>query len=56
MLKNQQVHMCDKLLAEDFVTNAEDIVNMTGTIMETEDFFENVYNIFDDLLLVTKIT
>jgi hypothetical protein len=48
--------MCDKLLAEDFVTNAEDIVNMTGTIVETEDFFENVYNVFDDLLLVTKIT
>ena len=49
MLKNEQVYMCDKLLAEDFVTNAEDIVNMTGTIAETEDIFENIYNIFDAL-------
>jgi len=29
---------------------------MTGTIFQTDDRIENIYNIFDQMLLITKIT
>ena len=56
MLKNEQVHRCDRLLTFDLVANLEELSNVTGTIVDTGDFYENVYNVFDALLLITKIT
>mmetsp|Transcript_32858 Transcript_32858/g.50237 ORF Transcript_32858/g.50237 Transcript_32858/m.50237 type:complete len:353 (+) Transcript_32858:327-1385(+) len=62
MLKDDEVNYCDRLLAFDLIDNGEQILNLTGTIVTTMSFsdtqalIENVYNIFDDLLLATKIT
>jgi hypothetical protein len=46
-LKDPEVHKCESLIENDYVTNAQDIVNMTGVILETDDRFENIYNVFD---------
>lgn len=56
MMKEKSIYTCDKLVADELISNAEQIVNKTGTIFNTEDNIENVYNGFDLLLLITKIT
>lgn len=43
------------MVAVDYVDNAKQIANKTQTIFVTSDLFENIYNIFDDLLLLTRI-
>jgi hypothetical protein len=48
--------MCENLVEIDFIENAEQIVNLTGVILITEDSYENIYNLFDNALLVAKIT
>jgi hypothetical protein len=48
--------MCDKIIAEEFIFNAERLVNKTGVIFNTTDFFENMYYIFDAALIITRIT
>ena len=48
--------MCDKILAEELIFNSERLVNKTGVIFETEDFFENMYNLFDAALIITRVT
>jgi hypothetical protein len=55
-LKDKEVLTCENLIENDYITNAQDIVNMTGVIRDTDDNLENIYNYFDQLLLITKIT
>jgi len=55
-LKDDEVLTCENLIEYDYIPNANAIVNMTGTIFQTDDRIENIYNIFDQMLLVTKIT
>ena len=54
--KDHTVKKCEMIIQDNFITNAEDIVNMTSVIINEEDIFVNIYNVFDQLLLVTKIT
>jgi len=55
-MKNNETYICENLIQNDFTANAKQIGNMTGVMIETKDFFENIYNLFDTMLLVTKIT
>jgi len=56
IMKSEQTYICENLIKIDFLENADQIVNMTGVIIQTSDLFENIYNLFDTALLVTKIT
>jgi hypothetical protein len=56
ILKTEETLVCENLIQRDFITNANQIVNMTGVIIQTRDIFENIYNLFDNALLVAKIT
>lgn len=56
ILKTGETHTCERLIQEDFIHNANQIVNMTGVIIGTKDTFENIYNLFDNALLMAKIT
>ena len=56
ILKTGETHTCERLIKDDFIHNANQIVNMTGVIIGTKDTFENIYNLFDNALLVAKIT
>lgn len=55
ILKSDETFICENLIQDGFILNANQIVNMTGVIFSTEDFYENVYNIFDNALLFAKI-
>lgn len=55
ILKTEETFTCENLISDDFITNADQIVNMTGVILQTDDIFENIYNMFDIALLVAKI-
>ena len=54
--KDPSVQRCESIVQDDYITNAQDIVNMTSVIWNEEDTFVNIYNMFDQLLLITKIT
>jgi hypothetical protein len=56
ILKSEETFICERLIQDDFIHNANQIVNMTGVIIETKDTFENIYNLFDNALLMAKIT
>mmetsp|Transcript_13315 Transcript_13315/g.22619 ORF Transcript_13315/g.22619 Transcript_13315/m.22619 type:complete len:163 (-) Transcript_13315:88-576(-) len=56
MLKNEKVYVCDRLVAYDLVSNAEQIMNKTGSITQASSSVESTYEFFDLLLLITKIT
>jgi hypothetical protein len=56
IMKTEETFICENLIQIDFISNADQIINMTGVIIQTEDIFENIYNLFDISLLVAKIT
>jgi hypothetical protein len=56
MTKDENMYMCDKIVAEDLVLNVQQLVNLTETMFQEEDFYKSVFILFDDLLLVAKIT
>ena len=39
ILKTGETHTCERLIQEDFIHNANQIVNMTGVIIGTKDTF-----------------
>lgn len=45
--KMPAVKKCETIIQDDYITNAQDIKNMTGVILDEEDRFVNIYNIFD---------
>lgn len=45
--KDPSVLTCENIIKNDYITNAEDIVNMTSVIWHEEDIFTNIYNMFD---------
>lgn len=55
MIKNNHTHMCDDILANQWAPTFEKVINVSETLGQMEDFYEIVYVIFDDLLLITNM-
>ena len=56
MLKNNDTRMCDYLLGDDIIQDGELVVNISSTILNEIDFYRIMYLLFDDALVVTRIT
>lgn len=56
MLKNEDTRMCDYLLGDDIIQDGEQLVNISSSILVEYDFYKILYLLFDDLLVVTRIT
>lgn len=55
MTKDKNVYQCERLIYEDIIGSANDIFNISGTMIATESGIENVYNLFDLLNSATRI-
>ena len=47
---------CDRLIGDELVDNVKKVMNMTETIFQQSDFYKIVYMMFDNGLLITRIT
>lgn len=54
--KNTSFKNCETIVAEDMTKNVENIVNKTGSLLEINDVYENVYNVFDIMMYTTRLT
>ena len=54
--KNQNFALCEEIVAEQLIVDADRVINKTGTIWETANVYENVYNVFDVAMYATRMT
>lgn len=54
--KDEFVWQCEKLLMEDIIDEAELLANMTITTLITPDIYQNVFNAFDIVKIMLRMT
>jgi hypothetical protein len=55
-LKDRDTYICDEILYNELIVNFEKVVNLSESIPLEQDPYQAIYIVFDDLLLLTKIT
>ena len=56
MTRDPDFDACDRLVGDELVANIKKVQNMTDTILMEEDFYKIIYLLFDNGLLITRIT
>ena len=55
MLKNDNTRMCDDIIANEVAPTMTKFKNVTETLFGMEDFYEIMYVLFDEALLMTRL-
>lgn len=56
MTSDPDFDACDRLIGDELVSNMKKVLNMTETIFQQTDFYKIMYMVFDNGLLITRIT